>query len=322
MKLMGLFLDPETRRLRAGWRAGLALLLSPPFLALLLPGGDSSAGREDARAFDASAGLMLAYGLLIGWMLLVSWVCLRFIEGMPMVSLGFAPHRGWWKDVGKGVAAGGSMIVAVVLLQMAGGGTRVKLNPIALEAPGRVLAQMAAALGLFMLAGAFEEMVYRGYAFQTLLRGTSAVVPILLFSSFFGLMHWNNPSRTFFSTANTVLAGIWLSLAYLKTRSLWFPTALHFTWNWALGACFGIPVSGLLVPRQPLLLSTSGEPFWLTGGRYGSEGGAATTLVLVLVSIVIWRAGWLSVSPEMAAALRTTAADEDAPLRLNLTEEG
>jgi membrane protease YdiL (CAAX protease family) len=311
MRYLGLFLDPETRRLRSGWRAAFALALSPPFVALLVPAGGEAA---EPRSFDASAGLLIGYGLLIGWMLLVSWVGLRFLEGLPFRSLGYGFHRGWGKDVGKGVVVGVLMIVAVVLLQMAGGGTRVTVNPIALESPGRVLGQVGGALGLFILAGAFEEIVYRGYAFQTLLRGTSAGVPILLFSVFFGLMHWNNPSRTFFSTANTVLAGIWLSIAYLKTRNLWFPTALHFAWNWALGALFGIPVSGLLVPRQPLLLSSTGAPLWLTGGSYGSEGGAATTLVLIAATILIWRANWL-------APAEPVAPDDDAPVRLNLAEE-
>jgi hypothetical protein len=153
-----------------------------------------------------------------------------------------------------------------------------------------------------VLAGAWEELMYRGYAFQTLLRGAPAFVPILLLSVFFGYAHWENPSRTLFSTINTALAGVWLSIAYLRTRSLWFPTALHFTWNWVMGAVFGIPVSGLQLPRHPLLVSTPG-PDWLAGGSYGSEGGAAATVTLIIAIIVIWRARWLRVSPEMNAAL-------------------
>src|SRR5262249_38688824 len=141
------------------------------------------------------------------------------------------------------------------------------------------------ALGLLILAGAFEELVYRGYAFQTLLRGASAIVPILLLSVYFAYGHWENPSRTFFSTVNTVLPGGWLSLAYLKARSLWLPTALHFGWNWTMGAVFGLPVSGLLIPQHPLLISTSDAPIWLTGGSYGPEGGAATTIVIIASTI-------------------------------------
>jgi hypothetical protein len=220
------------------------------------------------------------------------------------------------------------MIAAVVAIQIIGGGTQVKLNPLWWKANGFdwtgasvVLSQSTLALVVLILAGAFEELVYRGYAFQTLLRDLPGFAPILLFSIFFGLAHWNNPNRTFFSTANTVLAGVWLSLAYLRTRSLWFPTALHFTWNWMIGAFFGLPVSGLQIPRQPILVSTSGDPFWLTGGSYGSEGGAAATIVLLVAIAIVWRARWLGASPEMDAALSEQAPNRESTIGLGLERE-
>ncbi|MBO0861688.1 MAG: CPBP family intramembrane metalloprotease, partial [Chloracidobacterium sp.] len=166
-----------------------------------------------------------------------------------------------------------------------------------------IATELIAALMLLILAAAFEELIFRGYAFQTILRGAPAIVPILLFSFYFGWAHWNNPSRTLFSTANTALAGVWLSIAYLKTRNLWFPTALHFMWNWTMGAFFGIPVSGLAIENSLLVTSSQGRVVWLTGGSYGSEGGAAATLALIIAIIVIWRARWLRVSPEMNLTL-------------------
>jgi hypothetical protein len=176
---------------------------------------------------------------------------------------------------------------------------------------------MAATLVLLILAAAFEELIFRGYAFQTLLRGAPAVVPILLFSIYFGWAHWENPNRTLFSTVNTALAGVWLSIAYLRTRNLWFPTALHFAWNWTMGVFFGIPVSGLQIER-PLLVTSSDGPVWLTGGNYGSEGGAAATVVLIAAIAVIWRARWLRVSSGMNAALLDRAPNREAAINLGL----
>jgi membrane protease YdiL (CAAX protease family) len=138
------------------------------------------------------------------------------------------------------------------------------------------------ALALLILAAFFEELLYRGYAFQTLLRGTHPVLPVSLLSVLFGLSHLGNPNSTPFSTANTILAGIWLSLAYLRSGNLWFPAGLHLGWNVVLGPVLGLPVSGRLIPAHPLLLSSSIEPGWLTGGGYGSEGGAAATVVLLV----------------------------------------
>src|SRR5262249_29459650 len=223
-----------------------------------------------------------------------------------------------------GCAIGALMIASVIIFQIAGGGTRLSFNPI-LRAEqginwsgvGTVAAEMIAAIVLLTLAAAFEELVFRGDAFQTLLRGAPAIVPILLFSIYFGGAHWDNPNRTLLSTANTTLAGIWLSIAYLKTRNLWFPTALHFMWNWTMGVFFGIPISGLQIER-PLLVTSSDGPVWLTGGSYGSEGGAAATIVLIAAIAVIWRARWRRISPEMNAALLERAPNREAAINLEL----
>lgn len=319
--------NPQTGLLRSGWRAGIFVtlfFLPRVILDLLLP--PKPAGI--AAGFEVSFGMALTYVVLIVWLMAVSWFCLRFLERLKLSSLGFALHSGWGRDVLKGCAMGATMIAAVVAIQIIGGGTQTPVNSLWWKAGGLhwtgaslVINQVMLALVVLILAGAFEELVYRGYPFQTLLRGLPEFAPILLFSIIFGLAHWSNPNRTFFSTANTVLAGIWLSLAYLRTRSLWFPTALHFTWNWMTGAFFGLPVSGLRIPEQPILVSTSGEPPWLTGGSYGSEGGAAAAIVLVIAIIVVQRARWLSVSPEMNAALSERTESKESSIRLGLEGE-
>ncbi len=319
MNLINLVLNPKTKELRSGWRAlCFAAFVLAPFL--FVSGFFSGSGPEQGAALDVSVGMAAIYLFLIGWLTLASWLCLRFFERMRLAALGLAFHDGWWRDVLKGFGVSALMIAAIVAVQRFAGGTQVKINPVLWDEPGAVLAQVIAALLLLIAAAAFEELAYRGYAFQTLLRGAPAVVPIALLSVLFGLAHWNNPSRTFFSTANTILAGIWLSAAYLRTRSLWFPIALHTGWNWVMGAVFGVPVSGLLIPRQPLLLSMSGDPVWLTGGSYGCEGGAAATIVFLLGTLVIWRARWLRVSPRMNRVLTEKIERRDDRVSLGLEE--
>src|SRR5262249_49572844 len=292
-------INPGTGKLRSGWRALFfgAIVTSP---VLLMPGFFRGEQSQSAADFEVGLGMAVVYIILIGWLVSVSWICLRFFESLRLATLGLALHFGWWRDVLKGFLLSAGMIVAVVGLQMIGGGTRIRVNPVLLEEPGSVIADLIVALLLLVVAGAFEELTYRGYASETLVRDMQAILPIAIFSVLFGFGHWYNPSRTFFSTTNTVLAGIWLSVAYLKTRNLWFPIALHFGWNWMMGAFFGLPVSGLEIPKRPLLLSTSGEPVWLTGGDYGCEGGAATTVIFLLSTVILWRARWLNVSPETA----------------------
>jgi hypothetical protein len=123
---------------------------------------------------------------------------------------------------------------------------------------------------------------------QTLDRSGFAWLAILLTSLFFGLVHAGNPSSTLFSTVNTILAGVWFSIAYLKTRDLWFVTGLHMMWNWTQGSIFGIEVSGLTnLASVSLLKEIDSGPTWLTGQTYGIEGGIACTIALIVSTITI-----------------------------------
>ena len=295
---------------------------------LLMAALFKSSSAETSRTFDVSVATIVVYAILVVWVLLVSWASLKFLDKLSLRSLGFSLHSNWRREVLNGLAISLAMILAIVALQAIFGGTRVGWNSFWLRDGGIDWAALAVvgkdlamAMVLMILAAAFEELVFRGYAFQTLLRGLPPVVPILLLSVYFGLGHLENPNSTFFSTANTVLAGVWLAVAYLKTRSLWFPTALHVGWNWAMGAVFGLPVSGLLIPQHPLLFSNEGTTLWLTGGSYGPEGGAVTTLIVILSIIFLWRSNRLVVAPEMQSAWSEPAPEPEAPIRLNLQSE-
>jgi membrane protease YdiL (CAAX protease family) len=325
MRPTAIFLNPETNLLRSGWRFLIftGLLVLPGFL---LSGGGE---QPPEPQIQVSAALITSYLVSISWVLLLSWFCLRLLDQRRLASLGVAPYHGWWREVLLGCAVSAAMMTAVVALQWLGGGSRLMLNPAIWSSADQtragadsgllaVIQSAGAALALFIIAGALEELIYRGYAFQTLLRGAPTLVPLLLLSLLFGLAHWPNPGATGFALANTFLAGIWLAVAYLKTRSLWFPTGLHFMWNWMMNAFFGLPVSGLRVTPSSVFIATSESPVWLTGGSYGSEGGAAVTIVLALATLLIWRARWLKVSPAMRQALEQSAMPDEPHARLNL----
>lgn len=325
-----LFIDPQTKLLRSGWRALLYLLLSP--VAIILLGPFLARSGAESGGIGLTLPTIINYVVQVAWLLIAAWVCLKYLEKMRLASLGFAFFRGWWRETWLGFGIAALMMVAVVAVQIIGGGTRIMLSPLfwktidgtrSFDFIGlRMIAQdFVLALILFALAAAFEELLFRGFPFQTLLRGgVPAAMPIILLSVFFGLVHWGNPSSTIFSTLNTILAGVWLAVAYLKTRSLWFPTALHLGWNWMMGAFFGLPVSGLKFVQHPVLLSTSEAPLWLTGGSYGCEGGIPATLVLVAATMVIWKANWLQVAPQMQAALHTRDTEAEETIKLGLVE--
>lgn len=295
--LSNLIIDPQSSRLRSGWRVlvFLAVFTLPWFLLSIFTGPGE---RRASLTSEITPSMIINYSVLVAWILIVSWGCLILFEekGPSSLGLGFTP--GWRGEIGRGVANGGAMIAGIVALQILSGGTRLSLNKFWWHAGvpegtafRHVLTESLLAILFMIIAALFEELLYRGYAFQTLLRGVSPVVPLLLYSILFGYGHWNNPNRTTFSTANTILAGIWLSLAYMTRRNLWYPVALHTTWNVALGLVFGLPVSGNLIPPHTFLTASSGAPVWLTGGNYGSEGGASATLVLIFAIVALLRKG-------------------------------
>ena len=85
---------------------------------------------------------------------------------------------------------------------------------------------------------------------------------------------------------NTVLIGVLLSVAYLRTRALWLPWGIHFGWNLTLGLLFGLPLSGFR--NYNLLRYTQAYgPTWLTGGKYGVEASMTGTCAIVLGLIMV-----------------------------------
>lgn len=285
-----IFICPETHLLRSGWRALIFVLMSPLILLIITPFLPKTSEVAD-MGLKLDATTIIAYVFQVAWMLFLSWILLKYLEHLPFKFAGFPFSRGWAAEVLAGLGIAFMMIAAVVAIQIATGGTELALNPEVKSSFPTVAKELVVGLILFILAGAFEELLFRGYPFQTIIRaGNSPLIPILVLSVGFGLVHIWNPGATFFSSVNTILAGVWLSVGFLKTGRLWFCTGLHFGWNWVMGMVFGIPVSGIRFGTHPLIVATSGSPLWATGGSYGCEGGAAATIVLIFATLVIWKA--------------------------------
>jgi uncharacterized protein len=289
-------------RLRSFWRllvfaavylfvVGAAVIFVQFGLAFLLP-------RETHQwlIIDSNWGFVVQSVMLFGTAALVGWGCGRVIEELPWRSLGWALHRGWGRDFLLGLLLGALGIGAAFAVGYFSGGYHVALNaPPSAESAGphwlAVAETFAASAFIFLLGAAAEEMLFRGYPFQTLLRSWPVWVALVPTSVPFALVHLENPNvAPGFTAANTALAGAWLAVGYWRTRSLWLPFGLHFGWNWAQGALLGSPVSGItkLTP-DPLLRFSDTGPAWLGGGSYGVEGGAACTLALLVSIAFLWR---------------------------------
>jgi membrane protease YdiL (CAAX protease family) len=259
-----------------------------------LPGFGLDARPGSATFIAANSLLSLIPALAVGWL------CVRLLEGVPLRSLGAGLSGGWLKNLLYGALFGcGAMLLTAAIASIFGELTfRVNED----GSSSSILKTLLTSLGVFGVAAAFEEALFRGYVFQTLLRSRHIVAALLLTSLAFATVHNANPSATTLSWANTFLAGIWFGVAYLKTRDLWFVFGLHWTWNWTQGAVLGIEVSGLTeILSQPLMREVDGGPEWLTGGSYGLEGGIACTAALFITTGLIWLSPFLKADEEMLA---------------------
>jgi membrane protease YdiL (CAAX protease family) len=310
MEIEEIFLN-KFGRLRSGWRLGIFAILVFFTMSLSLQ-----------LAYSAGEILYGNWGYVVQGLILfvpatvIGWACGKFLEDLPPRALGWAFKRGWFGDFLRGSVVGILSILLATAIIAAFGGYVFKLNaPLMLETTGRTL--LIPGL-IFLLAAAGEEALFRGYPLQTMARAGLAWVAIIITSLVFSWGHLGNPNVSpGFTFINTAIAGLWLAVAYLRTRNLWFPLGIHWAWNWTMGAVLGLPVSGIesLTPH-PLMRATDQGPAWLTGGAYGLEGGAACTIALLLSTIFIWRTRLLSANDEM---LRLTNQENPKPVEPSLT---
>ena len=61
---------------------------------------------------------------------------------------------------------------------------------------------------------------------------------------------------------------------------MWFPIALHFSWNFFQGPIFGFEVSG--IELNSLIVQEITGSDLLTGGDFGLEGSALLSVLLLL----------------------------------------
>ncbi len=283
-------------RLRSGWRASLyiaafiAAYLVWGTITWVISGLAATLGLPRLVEFVFRGGLLvIALGL--------GYLSARGLEDLPWRSLGLTLHRDWFKDLAIGSFIGFITIVVAVFVAMAGGGLNPSLND---ASPASIVRSMVGSAALLILAALAEEAMFRGYPLQTLARAKLAWVGVLCTLILFGIAHLANPNaNSWIAFGNTSLAGLWLAVAYLRTRSLWLPLGVHWAWNWGLGWFFGLPVSGLKLVSNPLLTGIDTGPWWLTGGSYGIEGGLACTAAMAWSTIFLWRTHWVSATPEL-----------------------
>lgn len=208
-------------------------------------------------------------------------VVVRIYERGRLSDLGLAWNRTSGREflVGAGLAAAAALAIVVAPLLV--GAARFEAAP-SVEHHWASVFFIAIVL-LFGAAG--EEMLFHGYAFQLLIRSIGAYATILPAAVLFGLGHIANQGANLLGIVNTVLWGVLLGYAYIRTGALWLPIGLHYGWNLAL-PLLGSNLSGITIGVTGYALHWSAGDLW-SGGAYGPEGGLPTTLIVIALFVAV-----------------------------------
>ena len=141
-------------------------------------------------------------------------------------------------------------------------------------------------ISLFLFVAIGEEVITRGYFLNNLMVSFDKYVALVISALIFSLMHIANSNVNFLGLLIIFLSGLLLGLPYIYSKKLWFPIALHFSWNFFQGPIFGFNVSGIEIPTL-LVTKYNTANIW-NGGKFGFEGSVVSAILIVLALLLIY----------------------------------
>jgi len=208
--------------------------------------------------------------------LVTLWVFMKFVDKDPFINLGF--HlKNKTKDIVFGFLVG--------LFIMSFGYTILLLtNELVFVKTEIDYYQILISILMFVFVAISEEVIFRGYILKNLMISFNKYTALIITSLLFAALHLGNPNMDLFSFFNLVLAGIFLGIAYIYTKNLWFPIALHFSWN-LFQTLLGFKVSGQ--ESYSIIEFNLKENNLINGGEFGFEGSILSVMFQIVFIIVI-----------------------------------
>lgn len=273
-----IFFDPETSRLRAGWRilstsAGIILLVLAPVVLL-----------------KSQLWQTITFAVVV---VLVMWVASKTWDHRKFSDFGFLLSRKWIKEFSLGNAIAIVSMSSVTGLLLISGNADLTVKHALTNINWHGLFSI---LILMTAVSVWEEGYFRAYLITNIKEGLGykkieplgpLILSVMISSVFFGVAHAGNPSSTWLSAVNITAAGIVLAYPYIKTGRLAFSVGMHLSWNYFQGAVYGFPVSGL-GSEEALFLTEVTGPEIITGGVFGPEGGTAGSVGIILMAILYY----------------------------------
>lgn len=211
----------------------------------------------------------LINGIVVAILALVSYVTLyKFYEKREIKELS---KNGLFKSLTIGIILGVLLqSLTILVIYLKGGYSIVSINPILFLVPPFAMAFTSAI---------FEEILMRGIVFRITEEKLGSYFALFISAILFGAMHLGNPNSSLTAALGLAIqAGLLLASAYIYSRNLWFPIAIHFAWNFTQSAIFGANVSGNSISKTLITSKIEGAE-WFTGGQFGPEGSIQATVL-------------------------------------------
>jgi membrane protease YdiL (CAAX protease family) len=218
--------------------------------------------------------------------LIANGFSLRIYEGLHLSDIGMRWNADSARNLALGLLGGAGSAVCVLLPPIVAGAARFRADPAAdANFPTAVFVPL-----LLLMGAAGEEILFRGYGFQVLLRALGPYATIVPVGVLFALLHVSNPNAEQYALGlvNTAGFGILFGYAFLRSQDLWLPIGLHYGWNVTL-PFFGVNISGITMKVTGYVLEWNAGPLW-SGGEYGPEASILTSFLFVLLWLYLWKA--------------------------------
>lgn len=207
---------------------------------------------------------------------LVLWIFMKFIDKEHFIKLGFQT-KNRLKEFITGITIG-LIIMAIGYFLL------IYFKEIFFIKVNFDFKELIISILLFTIVAVVEETLFRGYILKNLMISFNKHIALIVSSILFSLMHSFNPNVDLFSLFDLFLAGIVLGLSYIYTKNLWFPIAMHLSWN-LFQTLLGFNVSGQDL-YSIIEFKTNGENL-INGGAFGFEGSYLSIIAEIITIIGI-----------------------------------
>jgi membrane protease YdiL (CAAX protease family) len=214
-----------------------------------------------------------------GFLIILCILYCKFIEKRNLRSIGLI-KKGAFKEYSLGLIVGLVMFSAIILILFLSG--QLSFIDVTLSSLPIIILYF---LG-FMIQGASEEFLCRGFLLNSIAAKNGIIFAIILNSSLFGFLHIFNAGFSILPLINIILVGIFFSVYAYRTDNIIGVCAIHSMWNFAQGNIYGIPVSGMNMGASILQINNFSDSL-LSGGTFGAEGGLACTIVLIISILLV-----------------------------------